>query len=92
MRTIEPLGTNILVEPMTIPEKTDGGIIRPQQWTQPSGEAKVVALGNALPDWAQRLAVGDIIIYKWINGQEVNFEGRQLRLLDARELLGVIKA
>lgn len=88
---IEPLGHHVLVEPVAVPATTPGGIIRAEQWQQPSGEALVVAVGTGMPNWARSLRVGDKIAYKWINGQEVNFEGRTLRFLEATEILGVIK-
>lgn len=87
---IKPLGKNILVEPEVTASKSQGGIDLPEAWKQPSGEALVLAVGNALPNWARGIKVGDKVVYKWINGQEVIFAGRKLRLLEADHILGTL--
>lgn len=94
-RTIEPLGYNVLVEPVDIPDKTSGGIHLPEQWKQPSGEAVVVAVGPGKYDlsgqWRKpSIQIGDRVIFPWIRGQDVNFDGRKFKILDVDELQGKV--
>src|SRR4029077_2041425 len=94
-RIPKPLGNHVVVEPVVTPDKSAGGIYVPEQWKQPGGEAKVIAVGPGRLDYAGRLIApdvkpGDKIIYSWVDGREINIDGRALRLLDADHILGVL--
>ena len=93
-KELQPLGNFVVVEPLATDEKLgEGLIVRPEQYKQPSGQARVLAVGPGRPDVHGNMvpvgvAVGDIVVYNWINGRELNLEGRTLRLLDSAEIIG----
>lgn len=80
-----PTGQRLLVVPTPAPEKTSGGIHLPGQWAQPTGQATVVATGGMVTD----LKPGDTVFYAWIDGREVEHDGRMMRLLHQNEILAV---
>jgi chaperonin GroES len=96
-KELQPLGNFVVVEPLATDEKLgEGLIVRPEQYKQPSGQARVLAVGPGRPDVHGNMvpvgvAVGDIVVYNWINGRELNLEGRTLRLLDSAEIIGKFK-
>lgn len=86
-KKLTPIGTRLLVLPTPPPSRTGGGILLPEAWAQPTGQGTVVAIGAAVRD----LKPGDTVFYSWINGVPVFHEDREMRLLDLREVLGMIE-
>jgi co-chaperonin GroES (HSP10) len=83
-----PMGKNVLVNPIPASDKLGEGIIvKAEAFKQPSGQATVVSIGADVTG----LEAGDVVVFNWINGQDVNVEGRPLKLLDAAQILGKFK-
>jgi len=94
MRTLQPLGNHVLVDPVELPEKSIGGIYVPEQARDRSGEGTVMSVGPGKLDSlgrpvAPQVNPGDRVMYSWIHGRDVKIGSRIYKLLDADELLGV---
>lgn len=85
-RKLIPIGKRVLIDPLPAADQSAGGILMPEQWKQPSNQGRVVAVGKGV----ELLQPGDTVFYSWINGREVEHEGRILRLLHVEEILGLI--
>ncbi len=94
MKTLEPLGNHVLIEPKEVPSKSAGGLHLPEQYKTPGGEGMVIAVGPGRMDYAGRMVPievrpGDFVVYTWIHGRTVEMDGKQLKVLDAGEILAV---
>jgi chaperonin GroES len=87
MSTLRPTGNRVLVQPLQASSKSAGGIHLAETWLQPSGRGIILGVGGRVQDG--QLKPGARVFYSWINGVEVEHEGRTCRLLHAEELLGV---
>lgn len=94
---LKPTGNKVLVEPFPPPEKSTGGIMLPTQYQLPSGVGRVLAVG---PGKYNRKGVlvpvdlqpGDVVQYRWIDGREIEWDGKMLKILTTDELIGVNEA
>lgn len=86
-RTLRPTGKKILVKPLAVASKTEGGLLLAENWQTPSGQAVVVAIGLEIdePD----LKPGATVIFNWMSGVEVEHDGEKCKILRMDELLGV---
>lgn len=68
----------VLVEVDKPMAATAAGILIPEAWQQPQGLGTVIAAGEG----QDHLKVGDRVMFRWIDGREVDLkDGRQLKLL-----------
>lgn len=85
-RNIKACGSHVLVDPLPPEQKTTGGILLAPQYEQPSNYGRVLSFGPKVTE----LQPGDKVVYSWINGREIEHDGKLLRLLDIGNILGVI--
>lgn len=93
---LKPLGDKIIVEVLEASDKTKGGIIVPDSVKEKPQEAKVVAVGSGktLPKGktvAPEVKVGDKIIFGKYSGNEVKVEGKDYLIIDADDVLAILK-
>lgn len=86
----------MLVEAVKPPEKI-GRFYVPEPSRHQEGEGTVVAVGpgRMTPQGTRTpmdLKAGDHVVYNWVNGREVKLDGKTYKLLDAEEILGVIRS
>ncbi len=81
---IRPINGRVLVRPLELSEKTEGGIVIPDTAQEKSQEAEVVAIAE---DATEEVAVGDRIIYRRHAGEEKEIGEETLILLTADDLL-----
>ena len=91
---ILPLGQRVLVKPDPIEEKTEGGIVIPQDARQKHGGAQfvgtVIAVGEfAFDDWpAKWCAAGDRVLFARHQGQLLTGEdGEAYRILNDLQII-----
>jgi len=93
---LKPLGDKVIVEVLSAEEKTKGGIILPDTAKEKPQEAKVIAVGSGktlengkvvAPD----VKVGDIVIFGKYSGSEVKVEDKEYLIIDADDILAIIK-
>jgi chaperonin GroES len=93
---VKPLGDRILVEPAEEKETKKGGIIIPDSAKEKPMESIVVALGTGkLDDNGKRVPFevkkGDRVLVSKYGGTEIKLDGRELKILNADDILAVIE-
>lgn len=95
---LRPHGNKVLVEPCPPPQRTVGGILFNTHWQPPSSEGVVVAVGRGRHNSKGviipiDLAPGDRVVYQWTQGEHagrtIEWEGRQLKVMEPEQLTGV---
>ena len=84
----KPLGARVLLRPVEPEEATPSGIVLPDTAKGDNQNAEVVAAG-AHED--VMVKVGDVVIYRRYSGTEINAEGEDHLMVEADDILGVIK-
>ncbi|HOX10235.1 MAG TPA: co-chaperone GroES [Candidatus Omnitrophota bacterium] len=93
---LKPLGDKVIVEVLSAEEKTKGGIILPDTAKEKPQEAKVIAVGSGkVLDNGKTVApdvkAGDIIIFGKYSGSEVKVDGKEYLIIDADDILAIVK-
>lgn len=83
---IKPIGKRILVEPIKLQERVDGGIVLPANTALDQQEGTVIAVGSLVTD----VKPGDRVILAKFDGTELDHEGQKLILADERAVLAVL--
>ena len=91
---IGTLGNHVLVQTVTTPTKTNGGIHLPEQFQQPPGEGMVVGVGPGKLDYAGRrvppgVSIGEVVVFNWLHAREVDDGRTKYKLIDAVQILAV---
>jgi chaperonin GroES len=80
-----------LVEPEEIEEgRTKGGIIIPDTAKEKPRTGKVVEVGTD-EELAEKIKVGDRIVFAKFTGDEVEFEGKKYLIVSRSDILAVIR-
>ena len=92
---VKPLDDRIVVEALEAEEKTSGGILLPDTAKQKPQRGKVVAVGpGKLNDKGDRIALsvakGDEVIYGKYSGNDVEVDGRELKILRESDILAKV--
>lgn len=92
--TLKPLGDRIVVETLPAEEKTAGGIILPDTAQEKPMTGKVIAVGPGKPlDNGKviplEVKAGDKVLFTKYAGTEVKIDGKKLKIMEERELLGI---
>ena len=93
--TIKPLEDRILVQPLEAEQTTASGLVIPDTAKEKPQEGTVLATGpGRVDDNGKRIPLdvseGDIVIYSKYGGTEVKYDGKELLLLNARDILAVV--
>lgn len=89
---MKPLNDNVVVERLTDPEKSPGGIYVPDAAKEKPVKGKVVAVGpGKLLDTGKRspldVKVGDTVVFGKYGGLEVDVEGKKYLVMKETDLL-----
>ena len=92
---IKPLEDRILVEPLEAEQTTASGLVIPDTAKEKPQEGKVLATGpGRIDDNGNRVPLdvseGDVVIFSKYGGTEVKYDGKELLLLNARDILAVV--
>jgi chaperonin GroES len=95
--TIKPLEDRILVQPLDAEQTTASGLVIPDTAKEKPQEGKVLAVGPGRfdEDGDKRIpldvSVDDVVIYSKYGGTEIKYNGEELLLLSARDVLAVVE-
>src|SRR5882672_12283757 len=83
---VRPLEDRVVVEPLEAEDKTAGGILLPDSAKQKPQRGRVLAVGpGKLRDSGDRatlnVAKGDEVIYGRYAGNDIEVEGREIKIL-----------
>jgi chaperonin GroES len=92
---IRPLDDRVVVEPLEAEEKTAGGILLPDTAKQKPQRGRVVAVGpGKLSDKGERIALsvvkGDEVYYGRYAGNDVQVEGKDLKIMRESDILAKV--
>ena len=92
---IKPLEDRIVVTVLESEQTTASGIVIPDTAKEKPQEGTVLATGpGRVDDNGKRIPLdvseGDIVIYSKYGGTEVKYDGKELLLLNARDILAVV--
>ena len=87
---IKPFEDRVLVEPEEVTEsKTKAGIILPDTAKEKPRRGKVVEVGTD-EELAEKIKVGDTVVYAKFTGDEIEFEGKNYLIISRSDILAVI--
>ena len=88
---IKPFEDRVLVEPEEVAEsKSKAGIILPDTAKEKPRRGKVVEVGTD-EELAEKIKVGDIVVYAKFGGDEIEFEEKKYLIISRSDILAVIK-
>lgn len=91
---IEPLGDNVLIEPLESETKTASGIVIPDTAKEKPQQGRVAAVGPGRVEEGKHIKMavkkGDKVMYKKWGGNEIKVEGKEMLLVKEEDILAVI--
>ena|SRR3712207_2467678 len=84
----KPLGARVMVKEVEREQTTESGIVLPDTAREKPQSAEVVAVG-AHED--VKVSVGDVVVLRKYSGTEVELDGKEHRIVDAEDILGVVE-
>jgi len=94
---LQPLEDRIVVRPSDSESTTASGLVIPDTAQEKPQQGDVLAVGpGRRPDQTGDLvpmdvAEGDTVVYSKYGGTEITVEGEDLLILNARDVLGILK-
>lgn len=94
--TIKPLEDRIVIRQVDSEEKTASGLYIPDVAKEKPQEGEVLAVGpGRVDDNGNRVPVdvkvGDHVIFSRYGGTEVKYDGEELQILSARDVLAIVE-
>lgn len=94
--SIKPLIGYVLVEPSEAETKTASGIYLPEGAQEKPAQGTVIACGDDMVLEGGKVMkcpvkVGDKVIYKKWGGDEIKFEGKELKLVKFDDLMAILE-
>ena len=94
--TIKPLEDRIVIRQVDSEEKTASGLYIPDAAKEKPQEGEVLAVGpGRVHDNGNRVPVdvkvGDHVIFSRYGGTEVKYDGEELQILSARDVLAIVE-
>ncbi len=94
---LQPLEDRIVVRPNESEERTASGLVIPDTAKEKPQQGEVLAVGEGRwdEDGEKRIPVdvkvGDIVVYSKYGGTEITVDSEDLLILNARDVLAVVK-
>jgi chaperonin GroES len=85
---IQPLGENVLVEPLKADAKTASGIVLPDTSEEKPQEGLVIAVGE---DKKIKVKMGQKVIYSKYSGNEIKMGNTEYLLVKNEDILAIVK-
>ena len=95
--SLKPLEDRIIVKSLEAEQTTASGLVIPDTAKEKPQEGEVVAVGPGRfnEDGDERvpmdISVGDRVIYSKYGGTEVKYDGQEVLILGARDVLAIIE-
>ncbi|SHH36808.1 co-chaperone GroES [Thermosipho atlanticus] len=87
---VRPLGSRLLIKPITEEKRTEGGIVLPDTAKEKPMKAEVIAVGN-IEDSDIEINVGDKVIFSKYSGTEIKIEDEDYIIIDLDDILAKIE-
>jgi chaperonin GroES len=87
-KTIQPLGLRVLVRPVEQEAKTSSGLLLPETAKEKPQIGDVIAIGD---DEEINVKVGQKVLFPKYTGTEIKLDGVEHIIMDATDLLAIVK-
>ncbi len=93
---LQPLEDRIIVRPNAAESTTASGLVIPDTAKEKPQQGEVLAVGGGRRSDSGDLipvdvAAGDTVVYSKYGGTEINIDGEDLLILNARDVLAIVK-
>jgi chaperonin GroES len=92
---LKPLFDNILIEPLEKEEVTKSGLYIPDTAKEKPSQGRVVAVGPGDKSDGKSVVmpvkIGDTVVYKKWGGHEVKVDGKELLLVEAKDIMAIVE-
>jgi len=94
---LQPLEDRIVVRPAAPEQTTASGLVIPDTATEKPQQGEVIAAGpgkrsdNTGEVIPMDVGVGDVVVYSKYGGTEISSGGEDLLILNARDVLAIVK-
>ncbi len=92
---LKPLFDQVLIEPQAKEQTTSSGIVIPDSAKEKPAQGKVVAVGSGATHDGKTITIpvkpGDVVIYKKWGGHEVKDQGKELLLVEAKDIMAIVE-
>ena len=93
---LQPLEDRIIVRPDAAESTTASGLVIPDSAKEKPQQGEVLAVGGGRRSDSGDLipvdvATGDTVVYSKYGGTEINIDGEDLLILNARDVLAIVK-
>lgn len=88
---IKPLGQRILIMPAEAETQTASGLIIPETAQKKQQKGEIIALSKELTDDEKnQLKEGQTVLYAKFRGDEIEYDGQNLVMLDSSDVLAIL--
>lgn len=89
---IKPLNDRVLIEPISIEDKTASGIILPDTADKAKSEqGKVIAVGPGKSDEPMTVKKGDIVLFAKYGPSEIKIEDKEYLIAREEDILAILE-
>ncbi len=93
---LKPLGDRVVIKVLQGEEKTESGIVLPEQAKEKPQEGEVIAVGSGktLEDGSKaemEVKTGDKVVYSKFAGNEVEVDGEEYLIMRQDDILAVLE-
>jgi len=86
---IKPCGDRLLIEPIEMQKKTEGGIIIPDTAKEKPILGKVIEVGTS-DEVKSNFAVGETVIFAKYGGEDINLNNKEYKLIQMSDILAKV--
>lgn len=87
---IKPLDDRILIQPAEAEEKTSSGLIIPDTAKEKPRVGTVIAVGTD-EDLREKIKEGNKVLFAKYGGDEIDVNGKELRIIQRSDILAVVE-
>lgn len=86
---IKPLGKRVVLKKVEVDNKTESGIILPDEAKEEPVYAEIVSVGSEVEN--ELIKAGAKVLYKKYSGTEVEVDDKEFIIIDSEDLLGILE-
>ena len=89
---IKPLADRVLIEPISIEDKTESGIILPDTADKEKPEqGKVVAVGPGRPNKPMTVKKGDVVLFTKYGPNDIKIDNKEYLIAKEEDILAILE-
>ena len=89
---IKPLADRVLIEPISVEEKTASGIILPDTADKEKPEqGKVIEVGSGKPNKPMSVKKGDVVLFTKYGPNEIKIDNKEYLIAKEEDILAILE-